>query len=592
MTTAPVAVSPEAAGTFARAIAAADLLAVDPSGLGGIHLKARAGPVRDAWLAAFRARLPLGAPIRRIPANISDDRLIGGLDLVATLAAGRPVLDRGVLATLDGGVAVLAMAERLARSTVAHLAHALDAGEVALERDGFAARLPARVGIVAFDESTGEDEPLAAALRDRLAFALDLDDVAARAVEAPAGDPDRILDARRTLARRAADPDLAAQMTEAALVLGIDSVRAPLFAMKAAHAAAALEGRAQVSEADAILAVELVLLPRATRFPTGPDEDSAPDDTPETPPREPDAPSDTRDAPSDGGRLDAGTERLVESALAAMPQGLLDGLQRGDERARAAATRGAGARQVSGRRGRPVGVHAGRPVHGARLSVIDTVKAAAPWQTVRRGPAGDETSRLRITPDDFRIRRYKDRRETVTVFVVDASGSAANARLAEAKGAVELMLGETYAQRGNVALLAFRGTGAELILPPTRSLTRAKRLLATLPGGGGTPLATALDAARLLCEGVARKGRTASIVVLSDGRANVGRDGRPGRDVARTDALDAARAVRAQGFGLLFVDTSRRSGDAARHLAEAAAGRYLWLPNVEARAITAAARTA
>jgi magnesium chelatase subunit D len=100
-----------------------------------------------------------------------------------------------------------------------------------------------------------------------------------------------------------------------------------------------------------------------------------------------------------------------------------------------------------------------------------------------------------IRADDFQVMRYQQRSETTTLFVVDASGSSALHRLAEAKGAVESLLADCYVRRDRVALMAFRGKGCELILPPTRSLTRAKRSLAGLPGGGGTPMATAIDAA-------------------------------------------------------------------------------------------------
>jgi magnesium chelatase subunit D len=103
---------PEGAGAFTDAVAALALLAVDACGLGGASLRAPAGPVRDIWLGGFRARLPAGAPIRRVPANVTAGRLAGGLDLAATLAAGRPMAERGLLAEADGGALVLAMAER------------------------------------------------------------------------------------------------------------------------------------------------------------------------------------------------------------------------------------------------------------------------------------------------------------------------------------------------------------------------------------------------------------------------------------------------------------------------------------------------
>ncbi len=100
-------------------------------------------------------QLPDDTPWRRVPLGIADDRLLGGLDLAATLSAGRPVAQRGVLADAHGGVIVLPMAERLAAGTAARIAATLDAGEVALERDGFAARMPARFGALALRRERG-----------------------------------------------------------------------------------------------------------------------------------------------------------------------------------------------------------------------------------------------------------------------------------------------------------------------------------------------------------------------------------------------------------------------------------------------------
>jgi magnesium chelatase subunit D len=129
-----------------------------------------------------------------------------------------------------------------------------------------------------------------------------------------------------------------------------------------------------------------------------------------------------------------------------------------------------------------------------------------------------------------------------------------------------------------VAVLAFRGQTAELILPPTRSLARAKRSLAGLPGGGGTPLAHAIDAAILLADQLRKKGETPIVVLLTDGKGNIARDGRPGRAQAATDALAAATEMRLRGFSTLLVDTSPQAQDAAKNLAQAMGAQYLALP--------------
>ncbi len=147
---------------------------------------------------------------------------------------------------------------------------------------------------------------------------------------------------------------------------------------------------------------------------------------------------------------------------------------------------------------------------------------------------------------------------------MDASGSAALARLAEAKGAVELLLAECYVRRDRVAVLAFRGRGAQLLLPPTRSLVRAKRSLAGLPGGGGTPLAAGIEAGAALAADVRRRGGTPTLVLLTDGRANVARDGKGNRARAEEEALAAAGRLREAGVRVLLVDTSPRPHAAQR----------------------------
>ena len=124
---------------------------------------------------------------------------------------------------------------------------------------------------------------------------------------------------------------------------------------------------------------------------------------------------------------------------------------------------------------------------------------------------------MQIRAEDFHIQRYQQRASSCLILALDASGSAALNRLAEAKGAVELLLADCYVRRDSVAVLAFRGKAAELLLPPTRSLARAKRSLAGLPGGGGTPLASAMDAALALAEQIRRKGETPILVLLTAG---------------------------------------------------------------------------
>ena len=535
------------------AVAAASLFAVDPAGT-GIVLRSPAGPVRERWLALLRAMLPDGTALRRVPLTVAEDRLDGGLDLAATLAAGRPVMARGLLA--EGGVLLLSMAERVRPGIAARLAAAAEDG----------------AAVIALDEGATPEERPAGALLDRLAFHVEL------GVDGPEPAMPGIAAARAGLAAVDAPGEVVDALCAAAAALGVGSLRAPLLALRVARAAAALAGRTTVTQDDAALAARLVLAPRATRVP----EAEAPEPQPEP---DTSAQPESSEAQGQGEDEQAGAmeDVVLQAAQAAIPLGLLASLQ-APATGRARTAGASGALRRGGQRGRPAGVRAGDPRAGLRLNLIETLRAAAPWQGLRR--RGDGPVQVRRT--DFRVTHLKQRSETTTVFVVDASGSSALNRLAEAKGAVELLLAECYVRRDRVAVVAFRGRGAQLLLEPTRSLVRAKRCLAGLPGGGGTPLAAGIEAGAALADGVRRRGGTALLVLLTDGRANVALDGTGDRALAEEQASAAARRLRATGMAALLVDTSPRPHPPTRRLAAEMAARYVALPRADPAALSRA----
>ncbi|OSZ75131.1 magnesium chelatase subunit D [Hydrogenophaga sp. IBVHS1] len=574
----------------ADAAFAAALCAVDPVGLGGVALRASASPLRAAWLNLLKTLQPAGTPWLRLPHHATDAALLGGLDLAATLHAGRPVAQRGLLARADGGWLLLAMAERCGPNVAAHLSAALDLHEVRLQREGLAHTAPARFGLVALDEGQGDDERLPATLLDRLAFQLVLEPASA-ADDTPAFTPHDIEQARAALPAVRVPDELVQALCGAALAWGVASLRAPLMALRAVRAAAALAGLEEADESHAALAARLVLAPRATRVPAPPEPQEAEAEEPPPPSEdrteETQADEDNESSPADPQALE---DQLIEAMQSALPPGLLAALQAGQQRqaqARAAGT--AGALQKHAHRGRPVGTRRGEPRAGARLHVLDTLRAAAPWQRLRQRDATPHPrKRIEVRREDFHVVRHRQHRPTTTVFVVDASGSAALHRLAEAKGAVELLLAECYVRRDKVAVLAFRGAGADLLLPPTRSLARAKRALAALPGGGGTPLANAISAALELAQQIARAGDTPVTVFLTDGRANIDRHGAPGRAQATQDAKAAAEAFAVTGLNALLIDTSPQPADAARELSQAMGATYIPLPYAGAAGLTQA----
>ena len=601
----------------------AALFAVDPVGLGGVALRSPACDNRDQWLALLKSLLPTQTPLRRVPLNINDTALLGGLDLGATLQAGKPIALKGLLSQADGGVLVLAMAERMSLSSAARFGSVLDTGKVALQRDGLDTSAKASLGLVALDEGASDDEQMPAGLADRLAFRL-LMGAQDEDEEGPEWTAQEVLNARERLSQVTIDDEAVQALCAAALALGIDSLRASVFAVRVARAAAALAGSNTVEEEHTGVAARLVLAPRATRLPpAAPPENEAQDtpaenqeppknsdsdnkSEPPEPPSKPDAPdaenkdesnadSDQAEAQDDDPGLPENLAELVlEAAQAAIPSGLLARLKMGQlHRAKTPTSGSAGALQKNALRGRPVGARKGEPRAGQRINVLETLRAAAPWQKLRQrqqASTDGQIQRIVVRKEDFHVTHFRQSGQTTTVFVVDASGSSALNRLAEAKGAVELLLADCYVRRDSVAVFAFRGQTAELILPPTRSLARAKRSLAGLPGGGGTPLAHAIDAAILLADQLRKKGETPIVVLLTDGKGNIARDGRPGRAQAAADALAAATEMRLRGFSTLLVDTSPQAQDAAKNLAQAMGAQYLALPYAGANSLNQAVR--
>jgi magnesium chelatase subunit D len=568
---------------------AARLLAAAPARLGGIWLRGP-GPEREAALALLMAAFE-GRAVRRVPVHIDEERLCGGLDVAASLACGQRVEQTGLLQEAAGGLLVVPMAERMSALVAGRIAQAMDAGA------GFA--------LVLIDDG-GEDEAPPVALTERVAFwcegvtAQNVTDAenlpmsrAPRLAGKPAegdelsGHTGKSRDVIGNGGARSLDTfgtngggAVVASLANLSLALGVDSARALLFAQTATRLHAEWHARDPGDE-DLAFTARTILGPRATRIP------QQADDQPPPPPEAEDGPP-PGDAESEQEQHDPDVldDLVLAAALASIPKDVLARIGEGRSARRATGTGGAGRKRASQLRGRPLGARPGLPRGGARLALIDTLRAAVPWQEIRRQQeAADAPKRLRIRKGDLRIRRFEERAEALTIFAVDASGSSALARLAEAKGAVELMLAQSYVKRAQVALIAFRGTGAELLLPPTRSLTRAKKVLGELPGGGGTPLALGLAAASELAETQAARGRTPFVALLTDGKGNIDRQGQPGRAQAGEDALAAARRFAAAGTQGVVIDISARPQPEAAAIAAAMRARYLALPRADARGV-------
>ena len=591
------------------AITSLQLLQIDPHGFGGIWLKAPFGPVRERWLQALQNS---SVKTVKLPGSIDLERLLGGIDLSTTLQTGQLHMQNGLLQQAHQGVVCISMAERFPSALDAPIAQAMDTQTIpALNVKSDAASINTQFGVIALDESLEDDAPIGKALQERLGIWLDLKDLAPSDIQAmtvDALDSDsqaidvqfsktHLQQMQALLPKLQWTHDQALAMCATAQGLGIDSLRIPSLALRVACFHAALNLRTTIEDEDLEFAARRVLAPRATQWPSEQAEETReetseekaeqpPEPHSDAPPPPPESEQDAEDAqpespPSEPTAEDL-QEMMVAAALASLPPGMLDTLMTQAGRSQGNTSGRSGQFKTGSQRGRPLPPRPGRPGGHSRLHVLATLRAAAPKQKLRGAKI---KGRVAIRSEDFHVHRYQQHASSCLILALDASGSAALQRLAEAKGAVELLLQQSYSRRDSVCIVAFRGAQAQLLLPMTRSLVRAKRAMTGLPGGGGTPLALALKMAYEQATQLHRQGVTPILVMLSDGRANVTLQGLGGRAQAQADALQWSAQWRQTGHRSLWIDTSIQPDPQVQNLAYTMGGSYLPMPQVQAQRV-------
>jgi magnesium chelatase subunit D len=622
--------------TWNDAMTSLQLLQIDSHGWGGIWLRAPFGPVRELWL---RHLSETGLNTVKLPGNIDVERLLGGIDLSRTLQSGLLQMQTGLLQQADLGLVCISMAERFPTALIAPLTQAMDTQSLPpLKINNTESSVRTQFGVVALDESMADDPPMSPALQERLGLWFDLQDIApsdVSDVSLNTRKDDNALDvmgiqiAPEALARmKQSLPHI--QWTDEQVLavcstaqgLGIDSLRVPTLALRVACCHAALHERSYIADDDLAFAARRVLAPRATQLPapaenasdTEPqnssDSSAEPDQAQEQSsnslePTETPNPSESAkdeedtsstdtseedtntqdEAPSDLPSSEKLQEMMIAAALASLPPDVLEGLLT-KPGLNLGNTSGRSGQFRSGmQRGRPLPPRTGRPGGHARLHILSTLRAAAPKQRLR---GNTQQGRVAIRSEDFHVHRYQQHSSSCLILALDASGSAALQRLAEAKGAVELLLQQSYARRDSVCIVSFKGAKAQLLLPMTRSLVRAKRAMMGLPGGGGTPLALALKMACEQATQLQRQGVTPILVVLSDGRANVNLQGLGGRAQAQADAQQWAAQWRQTGHRCLWIDTSLQPDTQVQNMTQTMGGSYLPMPQVQAQRMASA----
>lgn len=496
----------------------------------------------DRWLDCLHCRettetAEVAAPFVELPLGATEDRVAGSIDLERTLREGRPIFRAGLLAAAHRGILYIDEVNLLPDHLVDLLLDAAASGVHTVEREGVAVRHPARFVLIGtMNPDEGELRPQLAdrfglrvsvrtptdpaeraeVIRRRLAFDADPVGFCKRWEPSQQALTAQLATARDVFARVTLNEENIIKIAKLCIDHGVEGLRADLAVSRASRALAALDGRTQVSSEDLQSAAELVL-PHRTRTPPPSGHQSRFTESGSTPELE--IPS-VNESITPPGEPRSGT--LPRMELITSPD-LTDRGRRNPVRAK------------------PKGryVRAVRDETTCDVALDATLRAAASRSEGANG-------RLVIRADDLHCKVREDRRGTLVVFVVDASGSmGARRRMEAVKGVVLGLLADADRLRDEVTVIAVRGTRAEIILPPTSEIRIAEQALARLPAGGRTPLAHGLTLAADL---IGRAARPVFLTVLSDGKANValpGTNGDPWEQALAACAALTGRNVKA-----------------------------------------------
>ena len=537
---------------------------IDPS-LGSLSINSNYSTVREAFLSNLLSLLKPKRLKKIYPFQNPTD-FAKSINMIDTLTFGMPKYNNDIFSSSNIAL-ILTNTEKMQKGLATFLRD-----KIKSNKDKF---------FIALDESEGSDVS-GADLSDYLIFSINLDGTRYKDLKKVTINRKKISEARNNLATVEVNKRELDYLIASSEMFSISNMHTIFCTLKVAKAICAYKGEKRVSREDINLAISLSMIHKAKQIPEFQQEEKAKS-------AENERLRDNDESKANNSELNSEDKKMLIDALKIfLPNNLIESLlSKNSQTISVTESAGSGERNNNFSAGRPIPSISRKYSSDKRIDLMGTLTRAIPWQKLRSSSV-TKNRKIIIYPQDIMIKRFEKQSERLLIFLVDASGSNAIGRLAEAKGAIEILLSDAYAKRDNVALISFSGLKADPLLLPTKSLVTAKKKLSSLPGGGATPLAKGLLEAFKMADAARSRSIKPIIILLSDGRGNITLDGLGDRVKAIEDTTYIASLIKRNAINNIFIDTSRRKTPMADELARELNGHYFQLPMANSSSISKA----